>query len=123
MNIYRNIRDFMPLLLGVAIVSCSERDDYNTPPEYSLQGMERTVWENICNTPELSDFAAVVERLGFAGELQGSKVYTVWAPQNGTFDKETLVGETDEHLLNRFVKNHLAFYRHTLKDGEQQRIH
>lgn len=123
MNIYRKIRDFMPLLLGVAIVSCSERDDYNTTPEYSLQGMERTVWENICNTLELSDFAAVVERLGFAGELQGSKVYTVWAPQNGTFDKETLVGETDEHLLNRFVKNHLAFYRHTLKDGEQQRIH
>lgn len=109
-------------MLGLLAASCSERDDYNSVPEQDMQGMGSTVWENICGTAELSDFASIVERAGFADELQSSKVYTIWAPQNGTFDMDALADETAENLLNRFVKNHVAFYRHNLKDGEQRRI-
>lgn len=122
MKIYGKTKGLMPALLVMLAVSCSERDDYNSMPDQSLQGMGNTVWENICGTAELSDFASIIERAGFAEELQSSKVYTVWAPQNGTFDVDALAGETKENLLNRFVKNHVAFYRHNLKNGERKRI-
>ena len=62
---------------------------------------------------EASDFAQIVRATGFDAYLNSSSSYTVWAPANGTFNKDsllTLLGTNKDAVLRQFVKNHIALY-------------
>ncbi len=62
---------------------------------------------------EASDFAQIVRATGFDTYLNSSSSYTVWAPENGSFNKDSLMelaGTNKDAVVKQFVKNHIALY-------------
>ena len=52
--------------------SCSDFDDYNETQMNAEATGNLSLWENIKQNPNLSDFKELVEKAGFDDELQGS---------------------------------------------------
>lgn len=100
----------------LAATSCTDFSDYNSVPGSAQPSAENTLWENINAKSELSDFAAVLKRVGYDKVLSESHTYTVWAPVNGSFKLDSLAEISDEKVLNQFVKNHIANYSHMETD-------
>lgn len=66
---------------------------------------------------QLHDFYKVVDACGCADSLLNqTRVYTLWAPKDGTFNVDSLLGEIEEgrrdNVLKRFVKAHMTNYLH-----------
>lgn len=111
------------LLTALAtFTSCSDWDDH-----YEGGGVESsnaTLWEQIAAREELSDFSEVLNStmvfrqhkktaVSYAETLQGGRSLTVFAPVNGTFNKDSLIALTqtaqgDSAVERFFVMNHLA---------------
>ena len=108
-----------PLLLG----SCSDFSDYNEVPIDNVAAGNQTLWENISQDDQLSDFAALVKRTGFDAELKNTRAYTVWAPVNGSFNRAEYDQLSDSLLLAQFVKGHVAEYTHVASGKVEERIH
>lgn len=100
----------------LAAVSCSDFNDFNTVPSAEDPAADKTLWENIATNPELSDFKAVLERLGYDEVLDASRTYTVWAPVNGSFDTDSLAKVSDEKVEKEFLQNMIANYAHRETD-------
>lgn len=94
--------------------SCSDFDDYNEAQINTEQSANLTLWENIEQNSQLSQFKELIEKAGFADELKGSHYYTVWAPLNNTFDKAAYDTLSKEEIMARFVYNHVADYNHPI---------
>ncbi len=123
-TIVRKIQGLALSLLAVgAVTSCSDFDDYNTTPSDPLASGNQTLWENIQQNPQLSDFATLVKRTGFDSQLASTRAYTVWAPLNGTFDLAAYQALNDSTLLQRFVKGHVAQYEHVASGQMNERVH
>lgn len=103
--------------------SCSEFDDYNEVPVDALPSGNQTLWTNISQNEQLTDFADLVKRAGFAAELDKPRSYTVWAPVNGSFVKSDYESLDSTDLLTQFVKNHVAEYGHVASGAVDKRIH
>ena len=103
--------------------SCSDFDDYNEAQMNPEATGNLSLWENIKQNPNLSDFKELVEKAGFDDELQGSHYYTVWAPLNGTFDKSQFENLDEAALLKQFVYNHIADYNHPISGDVTNRIY
>ena len=104
-------------MLVVALLTataCSDFSDYNETPADANITADRTLWENISQSSELSDFAALVKKAGFDDELSQSHFYTVWAPANGTYNAAALMEKDAETVLYQFVKNHIAEHNHVV---------
>lgn len=106
----------------LAATSCSDFSDYNETPVDANMSADKTLWENISQNSNLSDFAALVKKAGFDEALGQSHFYTVWAPANGTFDVQTLMAEDNATLLKQFVKNHIAEYNHVISGSIDERV-
>ncbi len=108
----------MMLVVGgmLATTSCSDFNDYNSVPGASNPEADKTLWENISANADLSDFAAVVKRVGYDKVLNESHTYTVWAPVNGSFNKDSLAQVTDEKVIKEFLNNHIADFSHKEND-------
>lgn len=123
-TIVRKIQGLALSLLAVgAVTSCSDFDDYNSTPSDPLASGNQTLWENIQQNPQLSDFATLVKRTGFDSQLASTRAYTVWAPLNGTFDLAAYQALNDSTLLQRFVKGHVAQYEHVASGQMNERVH
>lgn len=105
-----------------AATSCSDFSDYNETPSTGNMSADKTLWENISQNENLSDFAALVKKAGFDTALSQSHFYTVWAPANGTFDAQALMAEDSTKVLKEFVKNHIADYNHVISGAIDERI-
>ena len=64
----------------------------------------------------MTDFAAVLKRLGYDEVLNASHTYTVWAPQNGSFSVEELNQMDSTKVERQFLKNAIADYAHREAD-------
>lgn len=104
-------------------VSCTEFDDYNKEVADALPSANQTLWENIQQNPQLSDFASLVKKAGFDTQLSQSHYYTVWAPLNGTFDPSPYEQLSGKALLEQFVYNHVAEYGHNASGHLNERVH
>lgn len=100
----------------LAATSCSDYTDYNTVPEAADPAADKTLWENISANSELSDFAAVLQRVGYDKVLDASHTYTVWAPVNGSFSMDSLANVSDEKVVKEFLNNLIADYAHRETD-------
>ena len=107
----------------LAVTSCSDFSDYNDTPVSDVQQAERTLWENISQNDQLSDFATLVKKAGFDDELSQPHYYTVWAPLNGTYDASSLMSADSATVLYQFVKSHIAEYNHSVSGLVDERIH
>ena len=108
------------LLLGFALAgsSCEDKDSIRVTPETPFA--DKTLYEVIVDDPDLTDFVEVINACGThcADSLfNQARVYTVWAPVNGTFDKDSIIKETlkDENgnsnrdiVFRSFVEAHIA---------------
>jgi hypothetical protein len=121
----------MALLLGCA--SCS--DTFNDHFDLSSNTETATLWEKIQADPELSDFAALCERIHYrknendlstsityADLLNQSVEYTVFAPTNSALEgSKWLEAEDNYATVAQFMSNHIALYTNlnrTDKDAE-----
>ena len=122
-----NTKRYVTRLMAVAGVlaaatSCSDFDDYNKVPGDVNTSASLTLWQNIEQNGDLSDFAELVKKAGYDRTLDASRCFTVWAPLNGTFDKAALLAEDSTTLLTQFVKNHMAEYAHGASGGLDERV-
>lgn len=100
----------------LAATSCSDFSDYNAIDASAEPSADKTLWENIKANANLSDFAEVLEKVGYDKVLNESHTYTVWAPVNGSFDKDSLFSLSDSKIIKEFVKNMVANYSHQETD-------
>lgn len=101
---------------ALVAVSCTDYLDYNTVPEATNPAADKTLWENISENENLTDFAAVLKRLGYDEVLNASHTYTVWAPQNGSFSLEELNQMDSTKVERQFLKNAIADFAHREAD-------
>ena len=106
-----------------ALYSCADKweDHYETVQGETYQG---TLFDYLGSQSEqLSDFAEILKAVGYDYNLSSDQMFTVWAPVNGSFDKEallTLIENGDkERVIERFVQNHVALYSISLSPNAQ----
>ena len=102
--------------------SCTDFDDYNKVETDSNVSATKTLWENILQNPQLSDFASLVKKTGFDENLNQTQYYTVWAPLNGTFDASVFQSMNNNALMRQFVQNHIASYAHSASGKINERV-
>ena len=104
------------------ITSCSDWNDHYEPALEN--GGDATLWQHLKADPQLSDFCEVLEQtrkfrmhhkteVSYAQLLNGSQAFTVIAPVNGTFNKDSLLrlvetARGDSMVEKSFVLNHLS---------------
>lgn len=97
----------LALSLGAMTTACSDWDDHYD--EAALSGSaNQTLWQNISANENLSDFAALLKKEKYDELLSADQSFTVWAPENGTFNYDSLNQLTDSRLVAQFLNNHIA---------------
>ena len=113
----------MLMVAGLLVAtSCSDFNDYNKAGTDAMPSANQTLWENIQQNPQLSDFASLLKKSGFDNELNQTQYYTVWAPLNGTFDVASFQNLGNAALMRQFVKNHIASYGHQATGQINERV-
>lgn len=120
-----NIEKWSLALLGLLAVSCS--DDWDKHYEEQTHG-DGSLWRAICNDPQLSNFRDVLQATGFERSLDGSQVFTVFAPTNAQFttaqrdsvialfkeQKAQGIRDNRNAAIKEFVQNHVALYNYSV---------
>src|SRR5574344_847223 len=106
----------------IACTSCSDKwDDHY---DETATGSSQTLWQKISANSELSDFASMLSNtyvfrhhkkssVSYADLLNSGQSFTVIAPVNGTFNKDSLLAlcstnNGDSCVEKMFIKNHIA---------------
>ena len=107
--------------------SCEDSEGLKVTPEVPYA--DKTMYEVMTSDPDLTDFIEVINSCGehCADSLfNKSRVYTVWAPKNGSFNKESLMEQVKagnrENVFNRFVKAHVANHLHAANGTIEDKI-
>ncbi len=108
----------------LACYSCSDTwDDHYKASSENANLVDATIYQYMKTQPELSDFIEVVDAAGYKAMLDETQIVTVFAPVNGTFDKQALIDGINsgsrEIVLTRFIKNHIARYNYSSNEEEQ----
>lgn len=106
------------------LAACSDWNDHYEDP-LSLSGSEPTLWQTMQERSELSDFREVLSQtkvfkhhkktsVSYADLLDGAQTFTVMAPVNGSFNKDSLLNllatnRGDSMVERSFVGNHLSY--------------
>ena len=86
--------------VGGFLSSCSDWDDHYE--NEAANSAELTLWDAIQQRSDLSDFAQVLEKtmvfrqhkktpVSYADLLKGGRSFTLFAPVNGTFNKDSIL--------------------------------
>ncbi len=109
----------------VACYSCSDTWDEH----YDSNGggvSNVSLYQQLNTTDSLSDFCEVLKATGYDEMLNTEQIYTVFAPVNGAFDKESLLAQVaagdKQTVVNRFVKNHITRYNYSVSGGVNDMI-
>ena len=108
--------------IACSAVACTDWDDHYEGTV--AEGGDLTLWQQMSQNSELSDFCEVLEhtklfrmhkktKASYAEILNSGQSFTVMAPVNGTFNKDSLIALTetaqgDSIVEKFFVKNHIA---------------
>lgn len=95
-----------------ACTSCSDTWDDHYDTNSSGMAAQKSIWEAISSDEQLKDFREVIERVGRTDLLKSDQMYTVWAPVNDSFNKDSIIslienGQTLD-VIKRFVNNHIT---------------
>lgn len=105
-------------------ISCSDWDDHYEGTG-AQAGNEQTLWQTMQQYDELSDFREVLSKtmvfrhhkktsVSYADLLDGVQTFTVLAPVNGSFNKDSVLNllttnRGDSMVVRSFVGNHLSY--------------
>ncbi|MBQ9672837.1 MAG: fasciclin domain-containing protein [Prevotella sp.] len=93
--------------------SCTDFDDYNEVPSSDpSNGASLTLWENISQKPELSNFMELIKRTGFEQKLMEPRSFTIWAPVNSNLNLDDYKNLSDSLLLAQVINNHIAEFNY-----------
>ncbi len=121
----------------VGLTACSDTWDEHYESLGDSSGMhDGTLWQAIKSNPELSNFASVIEGCDFARYLDGSQVFTVFAPTNDQFSQSEAqaliadyqqqvadkVVEEDNTVLKEFIQNHVALYNYSVSSASEDSV-
>lgn len=110
-NIKNTLRWGLLTVTGVSVMlSCTDTWDEHYDATSST-GYTGSTFQAI--EEKASDFADIVKAVGYQRELASENIYTIWAPDNGTYNKDSLLelAATDkQQVINRFIKNHMTRY-------------
>ena len=95
-------------LTALSLTACSDWTDHYQDDSSILDSQQKTLWENIEQNENLTQFASLLKKVSYDYVLNTSQTYTVWAPANGTFDFDTYDSYGWDRLENEFVRNHIA---------------
>lgn len=121
----------------LTLVACSESWDGHYQPDSGINPTE-TLWDRIEAEPTLSDFKAILEQtpvyannkvtgVTYATLLDADQTITLWAPVNGSFNKDSLLlmlaTPAGTALVEKnVVKNHLTRYAVSLAASTNKEI-
>lgn len=121
--------------VSAVLCACSDWDDHY---DSTQTGSNLTLWQQMQQHPELSDFCQVLEQtkvfrmhrktpVSYAQLLDGGQSFTVVAPVNGTFNRDSLVrlvqtNQGDSIVEKFFVLNHVSRSTSSLKDNSQSML-
>ncbi len=124
-------------MTSLTMTSCDD-DHFTVDPTIAGKG---NVWENISQTPELSEFASILKRVYFstsentvttqtyADLISHDQTFTVWAPKNGTFNYEIwnrMLESGDRKQIyeveTQLIRNCMTRYSHVLNGNKQENI-
>lgn len=88
--------------------ACSDWNDHYEADSALLSSQHATLWENISNNGNLSQFASLLKKAGYDEVLGATQTYTVWVPANGTFDYEAANALSESRLRKEVIENHIA---------------
>ncbi len=107
----------------LACYSCSDTWDEHYEPTVGGVVVDATLYQQIKADKGLSDFVEIIDATGYKALLDESQIVTVFAPVNGTFNKDSLLNEIaighKDLVIQRFVKNHIARYNYSSTPNEQ----
>ena len=111
-------------LFASCLVACSDWDDHFNNGGSGDAGSNTTLWQMINENPQLSDFAEVLEEtkvfrqhkktsVSYAQLLDGGQSFTVVAPVNNSFNKDSLLNmvqtaQGDSVVEKSFIFNHIS---------------
>ena len=121
---------------GLLLTSCTDWDDHYE--NEAANSSDLTLWDAIKQRDDLSDFAQVLENtmvfrqhkktsVSYADVLKGGRSFTLFAPVNGTFNKDSLLSlvttaKGDSAVERFFIMNHLA-QNLVSADGTDKKFH
>ena len=94
--------------LSLVTSSCSDWDDHFEANTAVLETQNATLWQNIEKNGNLTQFAELLRKTGYDKRLDATQTYTVWVPEDGTFDFQTVSSYGNDRLVREFVENHIA---------------
>lgn len=134
-NIINKIQTGVAVMAAALIcTACSDTwDDHYGVAETGEKG---SLWTAIKTDANLSNFAKVVEALGYDKVLGSDQILTVFAPVNDHFSaaqadsviniyntqKENHVKDQDNMAIKQFLKNHIALYNNSVSATSQDSI-
>lgn len=113
----------MTAVAALGFQSCTDWDDHYDVTTDGSGASDKTLWEQISNNPKLSNFAALMEKVGYDKALSTNQSYTVWAPSNDAFDFEKYNAMSDSLLKAEFLNNHIARGYHRATGEINERVH
>ena len=114
----------MMLVVGgmLALASCSEYSDYNSVPEDSNPLANRTLLENISENEQLKDFVTIINKAGCSEILNNPRMFTLWAPLDGTYDATQYLNMDSASVMDKFIKQHLAEFGYQVVGKVDSRV-
>lgn len=107
--------------------SCSDTWDehYNAGSATGVSTYDGTLYSYLESNAELSDFLEILQATGTEDLLNSEQVFTVWVPENNSFDKDSILNRINNgyssDVVSRFVDQHIARYNYSL-GGEEQDV-
>jgi len=107
----KNISFFL-LLIICSLATFSSCVD-NWTEHYSVNSQvvsDKTLWETVQSTPNLSKFAQILKKAGYDKVLSQSQMFTVWAPVDSTL---TDFNMDSTLLVKEFICNHISRFTYS----------
>ena len=123
--------------IAAALTACTDTWEEHYESLGDNSGMhEGSLWQAIKSNPDLSNFASVIEGCDFAKTLDGSQVFSVFAPTNANFSQaeaqaliasyrqqvQDSVVEENNTVLKEFIQNHIALYNYSVSSASNDSI-
>mgnify|MGYP002622225255 CR=1 FL=1 len=119
---------------AAALTACSDTwDDHYDGVATGVQ--EGSLWQAIKQNGQLSNFAKVIEACGYDKTLDGSQVFTVFAPTNDQFStteadalisqytaEKGKVSDDENTVIKEFLQNHIALYNYSVSPSSNDTI-
>lgn len=145
-NIHKIFRGLLCAALLTSAVACT--DDHFDINDGGNVSATRTIWQNIQAEPQLSDLAALLQRVPVIKSVSDKKssvlystlldqpqTFTFWAPVNGSYDADyynDLLDQAEEiaddslravakyRVAYQFFMNHMARFNYESNPGDQE---